>query len=87
MKTYPLTVSTPDGDAFRDLAVKLCLRGEAGDLAILAGHVPFVTSVRPCDCKIELEDGTVRVAHTEGGILTVGKDRVTLLSGSFLFRE
>ena len=87
MKTYSLTVSSPAGDLFRGDVVMLSLRAEMGDLAVMAGHVPFVTAVRPCDCHIELEDGTVKVGHTDGGILTVGKEKVTLLSGSFSFLE
>ena len=45
----------------------LTLRGADGDLAILAGHIPFITSVQPCDCKIELEDGSEKIGHTHGG--------------------
>ena len=52
MKTFPLTVSSPDGDAFSGEAVCLSLRGTAGDLAVMAGHIPFVTSVVPCTVRI-----------------------------------
>ena len=86
MNTYQLTISSPDGDLFRGEVTKLTLRGVEGDLAVLAGHIPFITSVVPCDCHIELADETERVGHTEGGLLTVGKDTVTLLSGSFQWK-
>ena len=85
MKTFALAVSSPDGDVFRGDVVKISLRGTEGDLAVMAGHTPFVTSVKPCDCTIELENGETRVGSTDGGILTVSGDRVTLLSGSFKF--
>ena len=65
----------------------LTLRGAAGDLAILAGHAPFVTTVVPCDCKIELEDESERTAHLEGGLLSVSSEGVTLLSSSFRWKE
>ena len=83
MKTYPLHISSPDGDVFRDGVTVLCLRGAEGDLAVMAGHIPFVTSVKPCDVKIELENGEEKIGHTDGGILTVSDEKVTLLSGSF----
>ena len=83
MKTFPLVISAPDGDLFRGDAVKISLRGAEGDLAILAGHIPFITSVVACDCDVELENGDVKTGHTDGGILTVSNDCVTLLSGSF----
>lgn len=87
MSTFKLIVSSPDGDKFKGDASMLTLRGSEGDLAILAGHIPFITSVRPCDCKIELEDGTVKIAHTDGGLLTVTDSKTTLLSGTFNWKE
>ncbi len=86
MSTFKLVVSSPDGDKFNAEAVKLALRGTEGDLAILAGHIPFITAVKPCDCKIELEDGTEKIAHIDGGLLTVTDKKTTLLSGTFAWK-
>ena len=83
MKTFPLIISSPDGDLFSEPAVKISLRGCEGDLAVMAGHIPFVTSVKECDCTVELENGEVKTGHTAGGILNVAEKSVTLLSGSF----
>lgn len=87
MSTFKLVISSPDGDKFNDDAVMLTVRGSEGDLAILAGHIPFITSVKPCDCKIVLEDGTQKTAHIDGGILTVINQKTTLLSGTFNWKE
>ena len=87
MKTFALNISSPEGDLFRGEAVKISLRGSEGDLAVMAGHVPFVTSVKPCECLVELESGETIVGTTDGGILTVSGEKVTLLSGSFKFKE
>ena len=87
MSTYNLTIATPDGNQFREKAVALYLRGAEGDLAILAGHTPFITSVKPGKCRVELPEGEERVATLDGGLLTVGADAVTLLSGSFKWEE
>ena len=86
MKTFPLRISAPDGDLFRGEATKISLRGAEGDLAVMAGHIPFITSVKPCDCTVELENGEEKVGHTDGGILTVSSERVTMLSGSFWWK-
>ncbi|MBQ6830572.1 MAG: F0F1 ATP synthase subunit epsilon [Clostridia bacterium] len=83
MNTYLLTVSTPDGNAFEGEAVSLSVRGVEGELAVMAGHIPFVTTVCPCDCRIELPDGTEKTGHTDGGILTVSGTSATLLAGRF----
>ena len=56
MKTFSLKITSPEGDLFSGDAVKLCLRGSEGELAVMAGHIPFATAVLPCECKIELED-------------------------------
>lgn len=87
MKTFTLKISSPEGDLFYGEAVKLSLRASEGDLSVLAGHIPFISSVKPCDCKIELEDGSERVGTTDGGLLNVGLDKVMLLSGSFRWKE
>ena len=86
MKTFSLKISSPEGDLFRGDAVMLCVRGTEGDLAVMADHVPFVSYIKPCDCKVELEGGEERLGHLQSGILTVGKDAVILLSGDFAWK-
>ena len=83
MNTFHLTISTPDGNLFDGAAAALFLRGAEGDLAILAGHIPFVTTVQVGNCRVELEDGSEKSGHTDGGILSVSHEGVTLLSGTF----
>ena len=87
MKQYQLTVSTPDGNRFRGEVLFLSLRGVEGDLAIMADHAPFITSVADCDVHIETAEETDLYGHTEGGLLTVASEGVTLLSGNFTWRE
>ncbi|MBR2615411.1 MAG: F0F1 ATP synthase subunit epsilon [Clostridia bacterium] len=83
MRSFSLTVSSPDGHVFSGNALSLTVRGTEGELAVMAGHVPFVTYVKPCDCRIETEDGSERIGRIEGGVLTVSTDRVILLCGEF----
>ena len=85
MNTFKLIISSPDGNIFEGEATMLTLRGAEGDLAIMAGHIPFITSVVPCDCNLTLPDGTEKAGHTDGGVLTVSISSVILLSGSFKF--
>jgi F-type H+-transporting ATPase subunit epsilon len=87
MSTFPLKITSPEGDLFSGDAVMLSVRSTEGELAIMAGHIPFVCSVKPCDCKVELEDGEQRIGHVDGGILTVLPEKVVLLSGSFSWKE
>ena len=87
MKSFRFVISSPDGDVFDGEAVMVSVRGIDGELAVMAGHIPFVTIVTACDCKIELPDDTDIVGHTDGGVLTVSNDKTTLLSGSFTFEK
>ena len=71
MKAFLLKISSPEGDLF------------CGD--VMAGHIPFVSYVKPCDCKIELEDGSEKIGHIQGGVLTVSKDKVILIAGDLVW--
>ncbi len=83
MNTYNLVISTPDGSVFDEQAVALIVRGTEGELAIMAGHVPFITAVKPGNCKIVLSDDSEKKATIGGGILTVQNDKTTLLCSDF----
>ena len=82
MNEFKLIIATPEGNIFGGDAVSIMLRGSEGDLAILKGHIPFITAVKPCDCHVELPDGSNKSYEIDGGILTVAQDSVTLLAGT-----
>jgi len=86
MKSFHLRISSPEGDLFSSEVKGISLRGSEGDLAVMAGHVPFVTSVKPCVCKILLTDEEEKKAQLDGGLLTVTREEVLLLTGSLQFR-
>ena len=79
MNTFQLTVSSPDGNAFKGEVARLSVRGLEGDLAVMAGHIPFLTVVKPGEIHITEPDGTVLRGQTGGGLLTVGQDGTVLL--------
>ena len=85
MNTFKLTVSSPDGNSFEGEVVKLDVRGVEGELAVMAGHTPFVTSLCSAPLTIWISEDKKKTAFANGGLLTVGKDSVTLISGSFKF--
>ena len=86
MKTFKFIISTPDGNLYDGEIVKISLRGAEGDFAVMANHTPFVTSVKPCECKIVFEDGTEKILNVERGLLSVTTENVTLMSGSANWR-
>ncbi len=82
MNVMNLTISSPEGTIFQGEVLGISLRGADGDLAILAGHVPFITSVKPGACTVMMTDED-KIGYVDGGLLTVSSDAVTLLAGSF----
>lgn len=86
MSTFPLLISSPDGDLFRGDAEMLILRGTEGDLAVMAGHVPFVTAVVSGNCVIITAEGERKEGTIEEGLLTVEREQVTVLTSALTFR-
>ena len=82
MNTFALTISSPDGDLYRGEATKLILRGTEGELAVMAGHVPFVTAVKRGRCVVERAEGGRKTGFIESGLLTVGREKTTLLTAA-----
>ena len=87
MTPFSLKISSPEGDLFSGKVLSLSLRGTEGDLAVMAGHIPFISYVKECDCRILLENEKEIVSHTPGGILTVGKDETVFLCSAFTPKE
>jgi len=87
MNTFHLVITSPGGTLYDGPAAVLSLRGAEGDLAVMAGHIPFITSVQPCTCKLTLQEGDERAGTTQGGLLSVTNDVVTLISGSFEWQK
>lgn len=83
MNTYKLIISTPDGSVFDGEAEVLVVRGTEGELAVMAGHIPFITAIKPCECKVVLSEQQEKTATIGGGILTVAQDKTTLLCSDF----
>ncbi|MGN0989439.1 MAG: FoF1 ATP synthase subunit delta/epsilon [Eubacteriales bacterium] len=83
MKRFKLTVSTPDGNIYDGEVAKISLMGTEGSLSVLAGHVPFITTVAAGECQIWTDDESGIIAHIDGGLLTVSAQGTTLLCGKF----
>ena len=87
MNTFKMNISSYDGTLFEEDITMLILRGASGDLAIMAGHIPFATSVVPGEIRIRIDDSKELKGRSEGGLLTVDAEKTTLLSGSFRWIE
>ena len=89
MKPFRLSIAAPDGKRFDGEACQLSVRGIGGELAVLAGHIPFVTALAEGECRVYVgEDGKdIRRAHCAGGMLIVSRECVRLLSSDFRWKN
>ena len=65
----------------------LILRGTEGDLAILAGHVPFVTAVVKGNCVVITDTDERKEGVIDEGLLTVDADRTTVLTSALTWNK
>ena len=80
MNTFPLTISSPDGDLYRGEAEMLIVRGTEGELAVMAGHIPFVTGIVKGRCTLVTAEEERKEGEIGNGLLTVDKKQVTVLT-------
>lgn len=82
MKKYHLRITTPAGNIFDGDAIRLSVRGVMGDIAIMAGHIPFVTALEDGEIKVYVSDNEIKKMDCSGGVLTVSKDMVQILAST-----
>ena len=77
--TFHLQIVTVDGLAFEGNVQRVIIRSTHGDLAILARHINYCTSVGMGTARVLLEDGTERTAACIGGMLSMMSNECRLL--------
>ena len=83
MKKFKLQIASPDGLRYDGEAVQLSVRGIGGELAVLAGHIPFVTALSDGECRVYIEEGKIRRARAVGGMLMVSEDCTRIMASDF----
>ena len=78
-----LSVISPEKICFEGEAEMISVNGQAGSLSVMDGHIPLVTPVRSGDVRIYLLDGSVINARTDGGLLSVTKEKTIFLAEGF----
>ncbi|HLH97667.1 MAG TPA: F0F1 ATP synthase subunit epsilon [Xanthobacteraceae bacterium] len=79
MATFHFDLVSPEKLLFAGEAVQVDLPGAEGDLGVLAGHAPLITTLRPGILVIHREDGDLRVV-VNGGFAEVGPSALTVLA-------
>lgn len=88
MNSFHLQIVSPDGMFFDGDAIQVSLRSIDGNIAILAGHMPYVTAIGSGECRVYI-DGVEepRRAACIGGFLRVSKELVLVAATTFEWLE
>ena len=79
MATFHFDLVSPEKLLFSGEAQQVDLPGAEGDMGVLAGHAPLVTTLRPGILVIDGEGGKLRVV-VNGGFAEVGPGGLTVLA-------
>jgi len=69
----------PRGALFDGEVTMVVARGSEGELGILPGHAPLLTTLQPGPVRLRLPDGGERRFRIGGGLLQVRPDEVLIL--------
>lgn len=77
-----LEIVTPEKSVVSEDAKIVMAPGELGEFGVLAGHTPFMTSLKLGSVHYEDSAGTDRFVFVSGGFAEALPDRVTILADS-----
>jgi F-type H+-transporting ATPase subunit epsilon len=81
MKTFKVSIVTPDGPVYDSDVEMVSTKATSGDLGISAGHMPLVAPLEITSVRLKKGGQTDYVAIS-GGFLEVRPDQVTILAQS-----
>jgi F-type H+-transporting ATPase subunit epsilon len=81
MAAFPVSLVTPERILFEGEAEMVTMRSGGGDIAFLAGHEPYVSTVEIGVVRIDVSEGERHRFAAHGGFVEVTAGTVTVLSG------
>lgn len=78
--TVSLNVVSAEENLFSGNILSLQITGSEGELGIMPGHAPLLTSLKPGMARIVNKDGQEEVIYLSGGMLEVQPNSVTVLA-------
>lgn len=80
MATTYLDIVSLEANIFSGLVEMVVVTGEIGELGILPGHIPLLTSIKPGQIRVMLPGGIQDIYYVSGGILEVQPYTITILA-------
>ncbi len=83
-KCFYLAIVSAEAQIFSGFVKQLFVSGVMGDLEVLYGHAPLLTSLRPGPTWIVNQQGEEEVFYISGGMLEVQAETSTILADTAL---
>lgn len=77
-----LQLITPEKIFFEGDITQVNIPGTEGDFGVLAGHAPFVSTLRAGNVMIELAGGQAETIAVTGGIAEITPEKCVILADS-----
>jgi F-type H+-transporting ATPase subunit epsilon len=78
--TVNLNVVSAEESLFSGIIESLQITGSEGELGIMPGHAPLLTSLKPGMARIVKQGGKEEIIYLSGGMLEVQPNNVTVLA-------
>jgi len=78
-KEFDLEIISPSKVLYESKVTHIRVPADQGYLGILAGHTPFVTTLRPGEIKIDMQNNESKYFATSGGIVEVLPQKTMVL--------
>lgn len=78
--TMHLDIVSAEAQIFSGLAEMVVASGSIGELGIMPGHTPLITSLKPGVVRVVMQGGQEEVFYISGGVLEVQPTIVTILA-------
>ena len=80
MTAFAFELVTPEQRLFAGEATSVSVPGADGDFTVLAGHAPFIATLRPGILLIEKADGSSEEMFVQGGFADANPDGLSVLA-------
>ncbi|WP_368489553.1 F0F1 ATP synthase subunit epsilon [Clostridium sp. BJN0013] len=74
-----LTILTPDREFYKGEVLEVITESIQGNITILPGHMPLITTLKSTDTRIVEKDGKELKAFTSNGMLEIKNDELKIL--------
>jgi len=79
-ETLKFEITTPKKTVLTDEILQLTVPTKSGEITILPGHIPLISSLSPGVLEVKNKDGEIEIMAVSGGFVEVMPGRVIILS-------